>query len=331
MPATPTAVRALGLCSGGLDSILAALVLQQQKIAVEWLTFVTPFFSASKAQQAAKLTGIPLKVVNITPEYMQMLRDPPCGYGKYMNPCMDCHALMFRLAGEEMTSAGFAFLFSGEVLGQRPMSQTQSSLRYVEKHSGMQGYILRPLSAQRLPETIAESKGLVDRSRLLDLSGRSRKPQLQMAKAFGITKFPTPAGGCLLTDKKYSIRLRDLLDHQKEVSERELHLLKYGRQFRTRNGLKFIIGRNKQDNALIQCNYDPQTDVLIKLTHLSGPLGLIPQKATRAEILLVGSAVAGYAKAAPHQAAEIRVNTPDGSENLDVLAIAPTDIRNLMI
>jgi tRNA U34 2-thiouridine synthase MnmA/TrmU len=315
-----------------LDSILAALVLQNQGITVEWITFETPFFSAAKAQQAASQTKIPLRVVNITEIYLQMLRDPHCGYGKHMNPCMDCHALMFRLAGEQMAAGAFDFLFSGEVLGQRPMSQTQSSLRYVEKHSGMQGYILRPLSAQRLPETIAESKGLVDRSRLLDLAGRSRKPQLQMAKAFGITKFPTPAGGCLLTDKKYSIRLRDLFAHQAEISERELHLLKYGRQFRTQSGLKFIIGRNKQDNESIQRNYAPQTDVLIKLSQLRGPLGLIPGgNAVHAEILLVGSAVAGYAKAPSHQAVEMTVTRPDGIQRFEVLAIAPADIRSLMI
>jgi tRNA-specific 2-thiouridylase len=133
-----------------------------------------------------------------------------------MNPCMDCHTLMFRLAGERMRSEGIDFLFSGEVLGQRPMSQSKTSLRYVEKHSGFEGYILRPLSAKRLPVTIPEASGLVDREGLLDLSGRSRKPQIALAKAFGVTEYPAPAGGCLLTDPNYSRRLKDLFDHQAE-------------------------------------------------------------------------------------------------------------------
>lgn len=193
-------VKALGLCSGGLDSMLAGLVLREQGIQVHWVSFETPFFSAAKARRASEMTGIPLTVQPIYPIYMQMLLDPPAGYGRYMNPCMDCHSLMFRLAGEMMRERGFDFLFSGEVLGQRPMSQKKPSLRYVEKHSGFDGLILRPLSAKLLPETIPEKEGLVDRDRLLDITGRSRKRQIDLAQQFGITNYPAPAGGCLLTD-----------------------------------------------------------------------------------------------------------------------------------
>ena len=175
-------VRALGLCSGGLDSILSALVLRMQRIEVVWVSFETPFFSSDNARQASKNTGIPVMVRNITPDYLKMLKNPPCGYGKYMNPCMDCHVLMFRLAGTIMKEKKFDFLFSGEVLGQRPMSQNKQSLRYVEKQSGFDGYILRPLSAKRLSETIPEKTGQVDRNLLLDISGRSRKAQIQLAK-----------------------------------------------------------------------------------------------------------------------------------------------------
>ncbi len=168
-------IKALGLCSGGLDSILSALVLRNQGVDVEWITFETPFFSPEKAKKAADMTGIPLYVSDITDPYLKMLKNPSCGYGKNMNPCLDCHTLMFRFAGERMKIEKFDFLFSGEVLGQRPMSQTRPSLRYVEKHSGFEEYILRPLSAKKLPETLPEKKGLVDRERLLDFSGRSRK------------------------------------------------------------------------------------------------------------------------------------------------------------
>ncbi|NNL41506.1 MAG: tRNA 4-thiouridine(8) synthase ThiI, partial [Desulfobacterales bacterium] len=171
----PPKGRALGLCSGGLDSILAGLVLRRQGIEVEWVTFETPFFSAQKARRAAEITGIPLTIKNITSSYIKMLKNPPCGYGQHMNPCLDCHALMFRHAGKIMQDKDFDFLFSGEVVGQRPMSQTKPSLRYVEKNSGFDGLIFRPLSAKILPETIPERKGLVNRKDFLDLSGRSRK------------------------------------------------------------------------------------------------------------------------------------------------------------
>ena len=208
-------IKALGLCSGGLDSILSALVLKEQGIEVTWISFETPFFSAKAAKDAARQTGIPLIIKDITDIYMEMMRAPKAGFGKNMNPCMDCHTLMFAQAGKVMEEEGFHFLFSGEVVGQRPKSQNKNSLRYVEKNSGFDGQILRPLSAKCLPETQVEKDGLVDRERLLDISGRSRKVQMELAKKFGIKDFPSPAGGCLLTDKGFSNRLRDMLYVQK--------------------------------------------------------------------------------------------------------------------
>ena len=219
-------------CSGGLDSMLSGLILRDQGIDVEWVTFETPFFHAKKARKASKMTDIFLTIKPIFPVYMKMLKNPPAGYGKHMNPCMDCHALMFKLAGEMMQEQGFDFLFSGEVLGQRPMSQNKTSLRYVEKHSGFEGYILRPLCAKKLPETIPEKEGLVDRQLLLDIAGRSRKRQIDLANRFGITDYPAPAGGCLLTDKGFSDRLRDLFQYKETCTEAELHLLKFGRHLR---------------------------------------------------------------------------------------------------
>jgi len=192
-------VKALGLCSGGLDSLLAGLVLKKQGIDVEWINFETPFFSAEKARNAAKSANIPLTVLDITTSYLEMLKHPSCGYGKNMNPCLDCHAFMFKIAGMRMQDKGFDFMFSGEVLGQRPMSQTRPSLRYVEKTSGFDGYILRPLSAKLLSETVPERQGKVNRSLLFGFSGRSRKPQIELANQYGVTQYPAPAGGCLLT------------------------------------------------------------------------------------------------------------------------------------
>ena len=269
-------VRALGLCSGGLDSILSAIVLKNQGIAVEWISFETPFFSSEKARRAAARFQIPLIVRNITRPYLEMLRDPPCGYGQHMNPCMDCHALMFRLAGEVMKDRQMDFLFSGEVLGQRPMSQTRSSLRYVEKHSGCREMIVRPLSAKLLEETLPEKKGLVDRRLLLGLSGRSRKPQIQLAREWGIADYPAPGGGCLLTETVYSNRLKDLFDHRADCTENALHLLKYGRHIRLNAQMKIIVGRTLQDNTAILSHHDPSRDMVLKTRQIPGPVVLIP-------------------------------------------------------
>lgn len=324
-------VRALGLCSGGLDSILAGLVLKQQGIEVTWMTFETPFFSADKARAASRITEIPLIVERITEVYLPMLRHPNIGYGKNMNPCMDCHALMFRLAGERMRLEGFDFLFSGEVLGQRPMSQSKTSLRYVEKHSGFEGHILRPLSARRLPVTIPETEGLVDRERLLDLSGRSRKPQIALAKTFGVAEYPAPAGGCLLTDPNYSRRLKDLFDHQAEVREAELELLKFGRHFRLDDHTKIIVGRTQEENQKIIDHHDPACDTLLKLKSYPGPTVLIASHAPRAALEKAAAVCAGYSRAPIDQDADVLVTTSTQKEVIQVLPLSPDKVSAFLI
>ncbi len=324
-------VRALGLCSGGLDSILAALVLRDQGIQVVWVCFETPFFGAERARQAARQTGVELIVRSITPIYLEMLRHPHCGYGRHMNPCMDCHALMFRLAGEIMEKEGFDFLFSGEVLGQRPMSQTRNALRYVEKHSGRAGLILRPLSARRLPETFPEQQGLVDRNRLLDLSGRGRKAQIAMAAQRGIVDYPAPAGGCLLTDKGYSTRLRDLFGHQSDWRESELHLLKYGRHLRLGPRTKVVVGRNRIENEQIESYIDPGCDIRLKCVSFPGPLAVVPGGAPQELILLAAAICAGYGKTAADRAATIQTRSPDGFGAVEVLPLETAQIQRYLI
>lgn len=331
MDSTLKRPRGLGLCSGGLDSILSALVLQKQGVYVEWVNFETPFFSSEKAGAASEITGVRLTVRNITPVYLDMLRDPKCGYGKNMNPCMDCHALMFSLAGAMMKEKGFDFLFSGEVLGQRPMSQTKNSLRYVEKNSGFDGYIVRPLSAKRLPETIPEKTGLLNRDMLLDLSGRSRKPQMKMAQELGITDYPAPAGGCLLTDKGYSIRLRDLFDHQNTYPERALHLLRYGRHFRPNDTAKIIVGRTRKDNENILKQYDPSLDTLIRMKSFPGPVVLIPRDASREMIRMGASLCVCYSKAPGNREAEVNIITPGNREVIRVSPADPEEMRQFLV
>jgi tRNA U34 2-thiouridine synthase MnmA/TrmU len=239
--------------------------------------------------------------------------------------------MMFKLAGEIMKEKGFDFLFSGEVLGQRPMSQTKPSLRYVEKHSGYDGYILRPLSARRLPETIPERQGLVNREQLLDLAGRSRKPQIKLAKNFGIKEYSTPAGGCLLTDKGFSRRLKDFFDHQTTWTENELYLLKFGRHLRVNDNTKIIIGRTHDDNQNILTYHDPNADTIIEVIDYPGPITLVPRGSSKEMLILAASICVGYSRAPGLAPVEVSVTDPKDSQTITVLGIPPKDIQHFMI
>lgn len=268
-------VKAIALLSGGLDSILAVKVVQQQNIEVTGLTFTTPFFTAVKAQAAAHQIRLPLVVRDITEEHLQMLKSPRYGYGKNMNPCIDCHTLMLNIAGKMMEEIHADFLVTGEVLGQRPMSQTKQSLHVVAKNSGYADQILRPLSAQLLDPMSAEREGKVDRSKLLAISGRGRKDQMRLAEAFGILDYPPPAGGCLLTDPIFSRRLRDLLLHTEDRRIRDYELLKYGRHFRIDGIGKIIVGRNKSDNESLR-KFSSNDDLVCTMANFPGPYVLVP-------------------------------------------------------
>jgi len=267
-------VRALGLFSGGLDSQLAVRVLQEQGIEVEGITFTTPFFGAGRGEAAARTLGIPQRTVDITHEHLEMVKAPRYGYGRHMNPCIDCHAMMFRICGDLMVEAGADFMFSGEVLGQRPMSQNRNSLRLIEKLSGYPGLIVRPLSARFLPETIPEKEGLVDRERLLDIQGRGRSRQLELAQRWRITDYPAPAGGCLLTDPGFSARFRELLEKDPSVSPLDVERLKIGRHFRLPAGSKVIVGRNHAENERLR-GLGRDGDLFLKSRKGTGPLALL--------------------------------------------------------
>ena len=324
-------IKALGLCSGGLDSILAGKVLEQQGIDVTWITFETPFFSAANAVKASKLYQIPLIKKEITDTYLTMLRNPPLGYGKNMNPCRDCHSLMFRLAGEMMRKEGYDFLFSGEVSGQRPLSQNKNALRYVEKNSGSEGFVLRPLSAKSLPETEAERKGLVDREQLLNITGRSRKEQVRLAKQFGINDYPSPAGGCLLTDKNFSNRLRDLFTHQEHCTHSDLHLLKFGRHIRLNENVKIIAGRTRGDNNGLMRYYKPEEHILLDAVDIGSPTILLPSGADREQIEQAASICAGYTKTPDCEQTSILIKKAESSEIIKVSPIRPDKIKELMV
>ena len=268
-------VKAIALFSGGLDSTLAAELVRRQNIDVLCLTFTTPFFSAQKAQAAARQLNLPLAVEDITTEHLKMLKSPRYGYGKNINPCIDCHILMLQIAGKKMEETASDFILTGEVLGQRPMSQGKQSLYVVAKYSGYPDYILRPLSAQLLDPIKAERERIIDRSHLLSIQGRGRKQQIQLAADFGISNYPPPAGGCLLTDPFYARRLRDLFSHQEDRQIRDIELLKYGRHFRINDNYKIIVGRNNADNEELQ-RLSMDADLTLLMADFPGPLVLVP-------------------------------------------------------
>jgi tRNA-specific 2-thiouridylase len=269
-------VKAIALFSGGLDSILAVRLIQEQGIDVLGLTFSTPFFGARKARAAAEPIHLPLTVLDITVEHLATLKAPRYGYGRNMNPCIDCHTLMLKKAGEKMNEWQADFIFTGEVLGQRPMSQTRQSLHVVAKNSGFEPFVLRPLSARLLPVTKPEEQGKVNRERLLDIQGRGRKRQMELARVFGIKKYSNPAGGCLLTDPEFSRRLQDLFNAAADTRIRDIELLKYGRHFRIGGGIKVIVGRNQKDNDML-LRLSEASDTVITTRDYPGPVTLVPE------------------------------------------------------
>lgn len=272
--------RGLSMLSGGLDSQLAICVLREQGVDIEAVTFTSPFFSPEIAVKAAGALGVKLHVVEFTDDIIGLVKNPPHGLGSCMNPCIDCHASMVRRTGEMMTKMGFDFVCTGEVLGQRPMSQQRRGLDAVAKDSGLRDRLLRPLCAQLLPETEPERLGLVDRSRLLALQGRNRKPQMALAVKYGIKEYPTPAGGCKLTEPNYSRRLKNLMDHEGLDDARLVNLLAFGRHFRLPGGTLAVVGRNKADNESIRSAMRGG-DVLLKPVNVPGPtlLAIRPSEA----------------------------------------------------
>jgi tRNA-uridine 2-sulfurtransferase len=307
-------MRALGLFSGGLDSMLAAAVLRAQSIDVTLVCFVTPFFGAARARESAAHLGLPLMEVDITEKYLPLIYDPPHGFGRGHNPCIDCHALMLREAGVLMAAAGFDFLFTGEVLGQRPMSQNRGSLNLIARESGLADLLLRPLSAKSLKTTQPELQGWVDRERLLNLSGRGRKPQMALAREFGITRYPAPAGGCLLTDPRYATRLKELLRHVPAATRQDLELLKYGRHFRLPSGAKVVVGRIQRENEALETLISPG-DFLLKVVEYPGPLVLGRGVASAADLEAAAGLAAAYSDA-PAGAPVTVTAKPGGSDQV---------------
>lgn len=244
--------KALALISGGLDSILAARLIQEQGIEVIGVCFASAFFSSKNAEKMAAQINMPLIVVDFTEDHLELTKNPKHGYGKNMNPCIDCHAMMLRYAGNMLSEYAADFLITGEVLDQRPMSQNKNSLGIVQRESGFEDKILRPLCALNLEPTKMEIDGMVDRTRLKGFSGKTRKPQMKLAEEFGIREYPSPAGGCMLTEPQFANRLRDLYEHGKEsVDPMDVELLKVGRHMRLSRAAKVVCTRNQGEYEVI--------------------------------------------------------------------------------
>ena len=286
--------------------MLAASLIRAQNIDVLALFFETPFFTSAKARESSRILDLPFRVVDITERHLPVVRTPEHGHGSAMNPCIDCHALMFRIAGELMEEEGADFIITGEVLGQRPMSQNRRSLGMVETISGMAGLILRPLSAKLLDITVPEEKGWVNRDLLMDIKGRSRKPQMALAKELGLTDYPSPAGGCLLTEKEFSKKLKDLFAFQKNVGANHLELLKAGRHFRIDPTMKVIVGRNRKENTVIR-NLADKEDCLISSISVPGPTVLVTGDPSRDQLELACGIAAAYSDARDNQSCDLRI------------------------
>jgi tRNA-specific 2-thiouridylase len=328
-----TKVKAISLLSGGLDSILATELVRRQGIEVIAFNVKTPFGipkkdGTSEAQQAAEQLKVPLVVQCVDKEYIKMLRNPKHGYGKNINPCVDCKIFILKQAKKYAKEVGADFLFTGEVLGERPMSQHGPALKTIAEESGLKGKLLRPLSAKLMAETDAEKKGLIDRSNLLTIQGRSRKPQFELAKEFGITVYPSPAGGCLLTCEEYAKKLRDLFDHKKRVSMEDIALLRAGRHFRVGKN-KFIVGRNQVENSFLAA-HSAKTDYSFELTTIVGPVTLLQGPKTKAAIETAAKLTAFYSDS---KTTEATVKYCIGTLNKTVTVQLPnrTDVDKLRV
>ena len=276
-------MKALALLSGGLDSTLAVKLIMELNIEVEAINLVTPFCLCRKggcgALEVAKTFNVPLKVINAGKDYIALIRNPKFGYGKNMNPCIDCRIFLLKKAKKYAKEIGAAFIFTGEVLGQRPMSQHKRALALIEKEAGLQGKIVRPLSAKLLPKTEAEKNGLIEVENLMDISGRSRKKQIELTKQFNIQKYPCASGGCLLTYKEFADKLRDLFEHKICVSMRDIQLLKVGRHFRFGKN-KIIVGRNKAENEVL-LKGKSKNDLYFEVPNCGSPVSILQGPKTK--------------------------------------------------
>lgn len=324
--------RALAMISGGLDSLLAAKLVKEQGIEVIGICFRSYFFNEENAKRMVSQIDVPLEVVDFSEEHLEMVRNPKHGHGKNMNPCIDCHAMMMKHCGELLKKFDADFIITGEVLGQRPMSQNKGALNTVKKESGIGHKILRPLCAKNLPETEMEEQGLVDREKLLDIKGRSRKAQMELADKWNIKDYPSPAGGCKLTEPNYSKRLKDLLNHNKSVVERELELLKIGRHFRVTENAKIISTRTADEANLIKEHLSSE-DVILLAKDFNGSMTVIIGEPSMQDIEVAAKISGRYSKGKDEANLAVKYGKYGSplNEIIEAVPAADEEIDNYMI
>jgi tRNA U34 2-thiouridine synthase MnmA/TrmU len=327
--------RALGMISGGLDSLLAVAVLKSLDVDIAGLHYLNGFgagslrqrvcermpveeIAADKKERLESMLSIPVRVIDVSGEFLEVLRSPRFGYGKNVNPCIDCRIFLLSKAREIMETEGFDFVFTGEVLGQRPMSQHLRAMRQVEKESGLTGRLLRPLCAKLLKMTEPESEGLIDREKLLDIQGRSRKRQMALAEEFGIKDYATPAGGCTLTDENYARKYLDLAGHTREITCEDTVMLSMGRHLRLSDTVKIVVGRHELENDYLESEWGEK----IQLTTLDhpGPVTVVIGDPTEDELLQAAAITARYSDG--KREAMVRVSVADGGDVREV-EVAP--------
>ncbi len=311
-------MKALALLSGGLDSTLAVKLIQEQGIDVAAVNFTSPFCLCGRggcgATGVAKQLKIPLTIINAGKEYLKIIRNPKHGYGKNMNPCIDCRIFMFKKAKKYAKKIEASFLFTGEVLNERPMSQHRKALNIIEEETGLEGKILRPLSARLLPETEAERKGWVDRKKL--------------AEEFDIKDYPCPAGGCLLTYKEFAVKIRDLFEHKKRIGIRDINLLKIGRHFRLENN-KIIVGRNENENKQLK-RMRGKYDYCLEVPDCGSPITLLQGPKTNKAISKAAALTLRYSDK-ENQKALVLFGKETMDKSVVVSALDASEIEELRI
>lgn len=329
-------VKALGLLSGGLDSTLATRIMQRLGFDITILNFTSPFCTCtrqdhgckSEAKRLSDELGLPVRVEFMGKEYMDVVKNPEHGYGQNMNPCIDCRLLMFRRAKEIMEEVGASFLFTGEVVGQRPMSQRRDRMHMIEKRTGLSGLIVRPLCAKLFPPTIPEKEGIIDRETMLGIHGRSRKEQIKIAKEeFGMTENLCSSGGCLLTDPSFSKRIKDLVDNDASASIRDTRFLRLGRHFRLSDDLKIIVGRDEGENEKLNKMAKDEDFVFYPIDTV-GPMSVVKGKIGRDSVELIGSITARYCKGANGVPVKIGYGMKGGDTSFS-LTVCPIEEEKL--
>jgi tRNA U34 2-thiouridine synthase MnmA/TrmU len=322
---TKDSVKAIGLLSGGLDSTLAVKLLIDQGIEVTAFNMITPFCTCTRkgckheAGKVAKQFGVPVKIIAVGEEYIEMIKHPKHGYGSNMNPCIDCRIFLFKKVKEYMDEIGARFIFTGEVLGQRPMSQHKRAMNLIEKETGLQGLILRPLSAKLLPPTIPEEEQWVDREKLLDIQGRRRLPQMELAKKIGVKDYPCPGGGCRLTDPQFAKRIKEALDFG-EDSIRDIQFLKYGRHVRLPSGAKVIVGRNEEENKVLLQYMNPE-DISLEVIGTGSPITILKKHKDDDDLRQAAKLCIRYSDTTEKEKVKLKIKQGNGESNLEIFAI----------